>query len=150
MPPSSMRSHGRAAGSAGCLDDGPCTGPAAAGAGLPPGGGAGACVWLSAAPASPAHGAERWNFSLGGGLGMAVPGPRRVPGRFAAGAFGGAGCRGRGLGNDGGKAFAPSVSFILALCSPHQGANFNALQKNFAFLENFVCIWTKMGYNKVE
>ena len=148
--PSFMRRPGRAAGSADCLDESPGTGAPALRGGLPAGGGAGVVVWLPAAPAPKAHHPERPAFPPWPGLGLAVsgfPSLRRGPkGRLLRGPGGGL----AGLHYDGWPVAGSHIFLFLEGCGMERRAFDLPCKKIFAIFENFICIWTKMGYNRVE
>ena len=81
---------------------------------------------------------------------MAVSGLCGMRGGFASGVLGGFGHGRIGLGNDGGTADKPHFFPVLEGSGLDKGAVCAAGKKIFAFFENFICIWGKMGYNMEE
>ena len=72
--------------------------------------------------------------------------PWGYPHRVAAGYDSGRG----GDGNHRRKTAAADFSVSVANSWENMGDSAASWQKNFAFCENFDCIWRKMGYNKME
>ena len=115
-----------------------------------PGGSAGAGLRLSPSPPVPAA-PDGGCFVRGGdGLVLALAGVPDLPGRSADRVFwrtpGGL-CT---LGQNGRQASGGAFQGILEDYGRHFPSYIPADEKNFTFYKNFVCIWGKMGYNKME
>jgi hypothetical protein len=54
------------------------------------------------------------------------------------------------LGDQRGQAAAAHIFHILAYFGAYSAFSYETGQKNIENLKNFICIWRKMGYNKVE
>ena len=140
-----MRSPGRAAGGDCSVDPGCGCLPH----GLRPGagGGAGPCVRLSAAPASPAYPPVRQRFSGRRHLGVGVSVLRNLrrghPGRLCLRPGGG----GHGLGEHRRTAPAPGFYPDLEDFGRSSQTASSANEKIFRIFEISICICGKMGYN---
>ena len=145
------RSPGRgAAGCAACWVDGSGHSPDIFGAEHPGRGGAGADIQFPAASAPKAYGRCGQPVSGGGAVGLCLDKLRRLrrghPAGESHGAASGRDCRRA----DPGAAFWSGFSVFLAGAGVALEDNPNPRKKIFAICENFVCIWGKMGYNKME
>ena len=105
---------------------------------------------FSAPPAAQNRLAGRWIVSVGGNLGLGVSGIRNLPGRAAAGVHRRSCGRRIFVGMDSGMPAASGFWMVLEGILACRGYLFPAFQKIIPFFKNFVCIWGKMGYNKVE
>lgn len=114
------------------------------------GGAAGAVLRIPPASAAPAHPAGRRAVSPGHGLGLDLSGLRHLPGGSPNGVQSGAAGGADSLGGQRREAGAAGIFPVLE----GNGQNLEAVfPSNEKFLENFkksICIWGKMGYNKME
>ena len=138
-----------AAGGTGSSDDpGDCRLPSAVQ--LSAGRGAGAVLWIPSAPAPTAAGTGGRAVSAGGRLGLALSELWDLRRGSAAGIFSWAFGRRTSLGTHRREGSAPGFFRILGRPGKGRASRGPAFKKIFAFCKNFVCIWGKMGYNKVE
>ena len=89
------------------------------------------------------------DFFSGGGLGVGLHLLCRLPGRYPDGLLAGHGSRYFAVGGYR-RAVAPAGIFrILGFLRGSAWYFADSLEKNFGNCKNFVCIWGKMGYNRV-
>lgn len=132
----------------GCSGESPVRCPAVSGQ-HSAGGGAGGTLRGAAAPAPPVGAAGGRAVHAGSGVGLGGVQLRLLRRGYPGGVSVRNGCRCRRLGRDVRDVAAPPFSHDLAGAGSRHRADAAARQKNFSFCKNFVCIWGKMGYNKV-
>ena len=119
---------------------------------LSAGNGAGGLVWVSASPPPPADRTGGRFVCAGGGLGLAVPELRDLPGGPAAGVRRRTVPGSHGLGADPGEGPAAGVFWILEGNGCRFSGDFvpseKIFQKNQRFFQKTLCNLEKMGYNK--
>ena len=144
-----MRMPGRSSpGGSGCWDDtgGGCL-PDGVGSGS--GGGAGVDLLFLKSPAAQASGDGGLPVCAGDGLGISGIRFRDLPGRPADGGCAGDPPGSNGLFSDSGKKIAGIIFLFLESGGAAGAADPAARQKKFGICKKNVCIWGKMGYNKM-
>ena len=143
-----MKNPGKRGSGSGCGGD---AGPWGLAAGLQCTSGlpAGHFLWISPAPGGPAPASGGRDLFSGGVLGLAPYQLCCLPGRYPSGVADWYGVRNFALGRNLRPVAATDIFHNLGLL----GAVFPvcpvSFEKNFGNCKNFVCIWGKMGYNKV-
>ena len=104
---------------------------------------------ISEPPREPAPASGRWDLLPGGILGLAFYQFCHLPGGYPGDLSSGNGLRNFALGENRRDLVTTDIFPNLAHfwdCFPFSPVS---LEKNFGNCKNFVCIWGKMGYNKV-
>ena len=107
-------------------------------------------LWISEASGIPSPASGRWDFLPGSILGLDLYQLRRLPGGYPGDLSFGYDLRNFALGENRRYLVATDIFSNLA----HFWDSFPfcpvSFEKNFGNCKNFVCIWGKMGYNKME
>ena len=143
-----MKNPGKRGSGSGCGGDTGHWG-LAAGMQCAPGLPAGYFLWISPASGCPAPASGGWDLFSGGVLGLALYQLCPLPGRHPSGVADWHAVRNFALGGNLRTVAAADIFHNLGLLWAVFPVCPVSFEKNFGFYKNFVCIWGKMGYNKV-